>query len=168
MCVWQSPKITGPAVGPFTLGDCHHRTLLASLVTMVNDTHRKKWHYKALIWIRGNLSRKTICLETVHYCHSTNYPKLNPLYVLKMQQQCAWKLWRFNTMVSTLVQQLQFLYFTTLYFKTILDYKTAWFGPKGQFSVLNYLYFKSTCNTRPHFVGPMGGLKIEGLLYSLQ
>ena len=30
-------------------------------------------------------------------------------------------------------------YFTTLYFMTILDYKTAWFGPKGQFYVLNML-----------------------------
>ncbi len=32
--------------------------------------------------------------------------------------------------------------FTTLYFKTTLDYKTPWFGPKGQFSVLNDLFFK--------------------------
>ncbi len=53
------------------------------------------------------------------------------------------------------------LYFTTLYFKTTLDYKTARFGPKGQFSVLNDLYFKTTCNIRLHFVGPIGGLKIE-------
>ncbi len=57
------------------------------------------------------------------------------------------------------------LYFTTLYFKTTLDYKTAWFGPKGQFSVLNDLYIKTTCNIRPHFLGPIGGLKIEGPLY---
>ncbi len=58
------------------------------------------------------------------------------------------------------------LYFSTLYFKTTLDYKTAWFGPKGSFlSVLNDLYFKTTCNIRPHFLGPMGGLKIEGPLY---
>ncbi len=53
----------------------------------------------------------------------------------------------------------------TPYFKTTLDYKTARFGPKGQFSVLNGLYFKITCNIRPHFLGPMGGLKIEGPLY---
>ncbi len=33
------------------------------------------------------------------------------------------------------------LYFTTLYFKTTLDYKTTLFGLEGQFSVLNYLYF---------------------------
>ncbi len=58
------------------------------------------------------------------------------------------------------------LYFTTFYFKTTLDYMTAWLGPKGQFSVLNDLYFKTTCNIRPHFLGPMGGLKIEGPLYS--
>ncbi len=54
-------------------------------------------------------------------------------------------------------------------FKPTLDYKTAWFGPKGlkgQFSVLNYIYFKTTCNISPHFLGPLGGLKIEGLLYT--
>ncbi len=56
-------------------------------------------------------------------------------------------------------------YFTTLYFKTTLDFKTVWFGPKGQFSVLNNLYFKTTCNMRPHFLGPMGGLKLEGPPY---
>ena len=56
------------------------------------------------------------------------------------------------------------LYFTTLYFKTTLNYKTAWFDPKGQFSVLTDLYFKTTCNIRPHFLGPMGGLTIEGPL----
>ncbi len=50
-------------------------------------------------------------------------------------------------------------------FKTPLDYKTAGFGPKGQFSVLNDLYFKTTCNIRPHFLGPMDGLIIEGPLY---
>ncbi len=50
--------------------------------------------------------------------------------------------------------------------KTTLDYKTAWFGPKGQFSVLNDLCFKTTCNTRPHFVVPLDGLKIEGPLYT--
>ncbi len=59
------------------------------------------------------------------------------------------------------------LYFTTHYFKTALDYKTTWFGPKGQFSVLNYLYFQTTYNIRPHFLGPIGGLKIEGPLYSV-
>ncbi len=32
---------------------------------------------------------------------------------------------------------IQSIYFTTLYFKTTLDYTTTWFGPKGQFSVLN-------------------------------
>ncbi len=58
------------------------------------------------------------------------------------------------------------LYFTTIYFQTTLDYKTAWFGPKGQFCVLNDFYFKTTCNIRPHFLCPMGGLKIEGPLYS--
>ena len=36
------------------------------------------------------------------------------------------------------------LYFTTLYLKTTLHYKTAWFGHKAQFSVLNDLYFKTT------------------------
>ncbi len=55
--------------------------------------------------------------------------------------------------------------FYTLYFKTTLDYETACFGPKGQFSLLNDLYFKTTCNIKPHFLGPMGGLKIEGPLY---
>ncbi len=49
--------------------------------------------------------------------------------------------------------------------KTTLDYKTAGFGPKAQFSVLNGLYFKTTSNIRPHFLGPKGGLKIEGPLY---
>ncbi len=34
--------------------------------------------------------------------------------------------------------------FTTLYFKTTLDYKTTWFGPTWQISVLNYLYFWTT------------------------
>ncbi len=57
------------------------------------------------------------------------------------------------------------LYFTTLYFKTTLDYNIAWFVPKGQFSVLNDLYFKTICNIRPQFLGPMGGLKMEGPLY---
>ncbi len=57
------------------------------------------------------------------------------------------------------------LYFTTLYFKTTLDYKTAWFGPKGQYSVLNDLYFNTSCYVRPHFLCPMGGLKIEGPMY---
>ena len=57
------------------------------------------------------------------------------------------------------------LYFTTLYFKTTPDYKTAWFGPKGQFSVLNDLNFKTTCNIRPQFLGHLGGLKREGPLY---
>ena len=47
---------------------------------------------------------------------------------------------------------------------TTLDDKTTWFGPKGQFYVLNDLYFKTTCNIRPRFLGPMGGLKIEGPL----
>ncbi len=55
-----------------------------------------------------------------------------------------------------------FLYFTTLYFKTTIECKTAWIGPKGQFLDL---YFK-TCNIRLHFLGPMGGLKIEGPLYT--
>ncbi len=36
-------------------------------------------------------------------------------------------------------------------FKTTLDYKTAWFGPKGQFSVLNDLYFKTTCKYKTTF-----------------
>ena len=58
------------------------------------------------------------------------------------------------------------LYFTTLYFKTSLDYKTAWFGPKGKFFVLNDLYFKTTCNIRPLFLGPMGGLIIEGSVFT--
>ncbi len=57
------------------------------------------------------------------------------------------------------------LYLTTIYFKITLDYKTAWFGPKGQFSALNVLYFKTTCSIKPHFLGPMGGLKIGGPLY---
>ncbi len=57
------------------------------------------------------------------------------------------------------------LYFTTLYFKTTLDYKTTQFGPNVPLCVLNDLYFKTTCNIRPHFLGPKGGLKIEGLLY---
>ena len=59
----------------------------------------------------------------------------------------------------------QSLYFTTLNFNTTLDYKTAWFGPKGQFYVLNDLHLKTTCNIRPHFLGPMSGFKIEGPLY---
>ncbi len=58
------------------------------------------------------------------------------------------------------------LYFTTLYFKTTLDYKTTQFGPKVPLYVLNDLYFKTTCNIRPHFLGSMGGLNIEGLLYT--
>ena len=45
------------------------------------------------------------------------------------------------------------------YFKTTLDYKTALFGPKGQFSVLNDLYFKTICNIRPHFLVPWVVLK---------
>ena len=48
-----------------------------------------------------------------------------------------------------------------------LNYKTGWFGPKGQFSVSNDLYFKTTCNIRTHFLGPMRGLKIDGLWYVL-
>ncbi len=59
----------------------------------------------------------------------------------------------------------QSLYFTTLYFKTTIGYKTTQVGPKVPFCVLNDLYFETTCNIRPHFLGPMGGLKIEGLLY---
>ncbi len=47
---------------------------------------------------------------------------------------------------------------------TVATLETAWFGPKGQYSVLNDLYFKTTCNIRPHFLRPMGGLKIEGPL----
>ncbi len=62
----------------------------------------------------------------------------------------------------------QSLYFTILYFKTTLDYKTTQFGPKMPLCVLNDLYFKATCNIRPHFLGHMVGLKIEGLLYSEQ
>ncbi len=61
--------------------------------------------------------------------------------------------------IAVLMLLVQYLYFTTHYFKTTLDYKTAWFGPKGQFSVLNDLYFKTTCNIRPHFLVPWVVLK---------
>ncbi len=43
------------------------------------------------------------------------------------------------------------LYFTDLYFKTTLDYKTTWFGPKGQFSVLNEIKGNSCKENGKHF-----------------
>ncbi len=33
-----------------------------------------------------------------------------------------------------------------------------------QYVYFTTLYFKTTCNVRPHFVGPMSGRKMEGLL----
>ena len=57
-----------------------------------------------------------------------------------------------SSLVTNVNVQLS-LYFTTLYFKTALDYKTAWLCPKkGQFSVSNDLYFKTTCNVRVNHV----------------
>ncbi len=64
-------------------------------------------------------------------------------------------------------ERVESLYFTTLYFKTTLDYKTIQFDPKVPLCVLNGLYFKTTSNIRRHFLGPMGGLKIEALLYQV-
>ncbi len=58
--------------------------------------------------------------------------------------------------VHNYIQVQQSLNFTTLYFKTTLDYKTNPCGPKVLLSVLNDLYFKTTCNIRLHFLGPVG------------
>ena len=53
-------------------------------------------------------------------------------------------------------------------FKDHLDYtcyKTIYFCPKVQCSVLLNFCFKTTWYIRPYLHGPVGGLKIEGPLY---
>ncbi len=81
---------------------------------------------------------------TIHYASKRSLFK--PVY------QALLELIRLFKLVCYIMPYTVIPLFYNPLFKTTLDYKSASFGLKGQFSVLNDLYFKTTCSILDHRV----------------